>query len=660
MASIDYTSILKRYFGYSSFRGIQQDIVESIGQGHDTLGLMPTGGGKSITFQVPALACPGVCIVITPLIALMKDQVAHLRDKGILASAVYSGMTRAEINQVMDNAIYGGVKFLYVSPERLSSSLFIEKLRYMNVCLIAVDEAHCISQWGYDFRPSYIRIAQIRDVLPGVPVLALTATATPLVVDDIMDKLRFDEKRVFRMSFKRENLVYVVRKTDDKNGELMHILRSISGCAIVYARSRKGVCEISNFLNDNGITSTYYHAGLNSVEKDNRQRDWMENRLRVMVATNAFGMGIDKPDVRLVVHMDCTDSLEAYFQEAGRGGRDGKRSYAVLLYNASDRRKLSKHVLAAFPEKSYIRKVYDDLAYFFQLALGDGNGARYAFDIERFCRVFGHYPDRLLGAMAILQRAEYIDFELSPDTKPRCRFLVSRDALYSVGGMSHTDDVVLTALMRTYSGLFSDFVYIDESFLAETLLLSAALVRESLKSLAHRHIIQYIPERRMPVVYYTRNRVDSDKLIISKDVYDVLQERLKERVDAVLEYAESDYVCRLTALLRYFGQNDSDDCGYCDVCQERRKQNMQSEAMMPQNDIFVQRDGKKELLKVPESLIPYYNILIAEFKKSNNVLPVSELVKLLIPRDKLNSLVDFLRDNDLLVIENANVRLVVI
>ena len=384
---MDYLSILRQYFGFSAFRGIQKEIVESIGSGHDTLGLMPTGGGKSITFQVPALAMEGVCLVITPLIALMKDQVQHLRDRGILASVIYSGMSHAEVLQVLDNAVYGGVKFLYVSPERLSSPLFIAKVQQMRICFITVDEAHCISQWGYDFRPSYLNIAEIRNILEPqenpslppkytIPVLALTATATPQVVDDIQERLAFSEKRVVRMSFKRENLIYVVRHTDNKEAELVHILNSVQGSAIVYTRSRQNTKDVAKILSSNGISATFYHAGLDFAVKDQRQQDWQKDEVRVMVATNAFGMGIDKPDVRVVVHMDCPDSLEAYFQEAGRGGRDGNRAYAVLLYSRSDRRNLLTHVQTAFPEKEYIRKVYDDLSYFFQLALHDGEGAR--------------------------------------------------------------------------------------------------------------------------------------------------------------------------------------------------------------------------------------------------------------------------------------------
>lgn len=631
---MDYLGVLKKYFGYSSFRGIQQDIVESIGSGHDTLGLMPTGGGKSITFQVPALAKPGVCIVITPLIALMNDQVKHLRDNGILASSIHSGMTYNEINQVLDNAIYGGVKFLYVSPERLSSSVFIDKLRYMNVCFVAVDEAHCISQWGYDFRPSYLKIAEIRDILPGVPVLALTATATPEVIDDIMDKLNFLEKRVFRMSFYRENLVYVVRGTDNKHEELCHVLRSVPGSSIVYSRSRRGVTELAEFLNENGITATFYHAGLGAVEKENRQQDWAENRIRVMVATNAFGMGIDKPDVRLVVHMESPDSIEAYFQEAGRGGRDGKKSYAVLLYNVTDRQRLSKRLKLSFPDKEYIRKAYDDLAYYFQLAVNDGLGARYEFEIEHFCSVFHHYPDRLLGAMNILQRSGYIQFDIDAEIKTRCKILVRRDDLYNIKGLSRIDDDVLTTLMRKYTGVFTEYVFIDEESIAAWLQVGKRAVREALKSMSHRNILHFIPGKNTPMVTYMHDRVESDKLIIPVEAYETLFQRSENRIEAILRYAENDEACRSSQLLGYFGEKASKSCGRCDVCVSSRHSSVSIEAT------------------------PYYNIFIGEFMKADNILPISQLIKIPIPRAKLDEIVADLRSKDKLIVEGVNVRLV--
>ena len=380
-----FQDILRQYWGYPDFRGIQRDIIESIASGKDTLGLMPTGGGKSITFQVPALAQEGVCIVITPLIALMKDQVQHLKQRGILADAIYSGKTRSEIVQILENCIFGGIKILYVSPERLGTDIFQTKLRHINVSFITVDEAHCISQWGYDFRPSYLKIADIREQKPGIPILALTATATPEVVDDIQEQLHFGEKNVFKMSFERKNLAYIVRTVSDKQHEMIHILQCVKGSAIVYARSRKRTKEMSELINQSGISATFYHAGLDPAVKDERQKAWQADKVRVMVATNAFGMGIDKPDVRMVIHIDCPDSLEAYFQEAGRAGRDGEKSYAVLLYDTSDERKLKKRIDDTFPEKELIKDIYERLAYFFQIGVTSGRGKTFEFNIEKFC-----------------------------------------------------------------------------------------------------------------------------------------------------------------------------------------------------------------------------------------------------------------------------------
>ena len=401
----DFKKILKQYWGYDDFRGIQREIIESIGAGHDTLGLMPTGGGKSITFQVPALAQEGVCIVITPLIALMKDQVQNLRSRGIKASAIYSGMSHDQIVVTLENAIFGGVKLLYVSPERLSSDLFQKKLRHIKVSFICVDEAHCISQWGYDFRPSYLAIADIRKQLPDVPVLALTATATPDVVDDIQNRLSFKEKRVYRMSFARKNLAYVVRRTINKEEQLVHILERVNGSAIVYARSRKRTKEYATLLNKAGIKATFFHAGLDDQVKDQRQHQWQDNQVRVMVATNAFGMGIDKPDVRMVIHMGCPDSLEAYFQEAGRAGRDGQKSYAVLLYDDNDKMKLKRRIADNFPEKDYIRNIYDQLAYYYQIGMGSGYNATFEFPVEHFCYTFKRFPVTTVSALRILTRA---------------------------------------------------------------------------------------------------------------------------------------------------------------------------------------------------------------------------------------------------------------
>ena len=561
-----YQQILRQYWGYDDFRGIQRDIIESIDNGHDTLGLMPTGGGKSITFQVPALLRGGVCVVVTPLIALMKDQVAHLRAKGILASAIYSGMSHNEILTVLDNAVFGGVNILYVSPERLSSPLFLAKLRFMKVSFITVDEAHCISQWGYDFRPSYLKISEIRSIKPDVPILALTATATPQVVDDIQVRLGFEERRVFRMSFERRNLAYVVRQAPDKEAALLHIFQSVEGCGIVYVRSRKRSKDIAQWLNDQGVSATFYHAGLEPAVKDQRQQDWQHDKVRVMVATNAFGMGIDKPDVRLVVHIDCPDSPEAYFQEAGRAGRDGNTSYAVLLYNASDKRKLHKRISDTFPEKTYVRKVYDDLADFFQVGVGSGEGKVHEFDIDRFCRAFHHFPVQVDAALKILQRAGYMEYDIDPDNSARLRFLLERDQLYLLERTTHDEEAVIDALLRLYGGLFSDYNFIDENAVARRAGLDPHVTYQVLKGLSHRHIVHFIPRRKMPAIVYTQRREDGARLMITPEVYEDRLRCYEQRIKSMVDYATNDMVCRSRQLLRYFGEETSSDCGHCDVC----------------------------------------------------------------------------------------------
>ena len=500
-----FQSILQKYWGYPDFRGIQRNIIESIASGRDTLGLMPTGGGKSITFQVPALAQEGVCIVITPLIALMKDQVQHLREHGILADAIYADKSRSEILKTLDNAIFGGVKILYVSPERLASEMFQTKLRHIHVSFITVDEAHCISQWGYDFRPSYLQIASIREMKPGIPILALTATATPEVVDDIQERLHFKEKNVFKMSFERKNLAYVVREAEDKQGEMIHILQSVGGSAIVYARSRKRTKEMAQLLSQQGITATFYHAGLDPDVKDQRQKAWQKDEVRVMCATNAFGMGIDKPDVRVVIHIDCPDSLEAYFQEAGRAGRDGQKSYAVLLYNKHDELKLCKRVDDTFPPKELIQDIYEHLAYFYQIGVGSGQGKTFEFDIEKFCVTYKYFPTKVDAALRILERSGYLHYEDNPDGKARVMFLLGRNDLYQLDQLAPSQDAVVTALLRSYGSLFVDLTYIDETMIARQAELTIQQVYFALKSLAARHIIQFIPRRKIPFISYTRD-----------------------------------------------------------------------------------------------------------------------------------------------------------
>ena len=572
-----FQSILQKYWGYPDFRGIQRNIIESIASGRDTLGLMPTGGGKSITFQVPALAQEGVCIVITPLIALMKDQVQHLREYGILADAIYADKSRSEILQTLDNAIFGGVKILYVSPERLASEMFQTKLRHIHVSFITVDEAHCISQWGYDFRPSYLQIASIREMKPGIPILALTATATPEVVDDIQERLHFKEKNVFKMSFERKNLAYVVREAEDKQGEMIHILQSVGGSAIVYARSRKRTKEMAQLLSQQGITTTFYHAGLDPDVKDQRQKAWQKDEVRVMCATNAFGMGIDKPDVRVVIHIDCPDSLEAYFQEAGRAGRDGQKSYAVLLYNKHDELKLCKRVDDTFPPKELIQDIYEHLAYFYQIGVGSGQGKTFEFDIEKFCVTYKYFPTKVDAALRILERSGYLHYEDNPDGKARVMFLLGRNDLYQLDQLAPSQDAVVTALLRSYGSLFVDLTYIDETLIARQAELTIQQVYFALKSLAARHIIQFIPRRKIPFISYTRDRVDGDKVVIPKEVWESRRKQYEKRIKSMIRYAKNDEVCRSRQLLAYFGEENDRDCKQCDVCladqtEEREKE----------------------------------------------------------------------------------------
>ena len=566
-----FNDILKEYWGYNDFRGIQRDIIDSISSGKDTLGLMPTGGGKSITFQVPALASKGVCIVITPLIALMKDQVSHLRKKGIKAYAIYGSMQRSEIVSILDNAVLGGVTLLYVSPERLSSELFLIKLKHMDVSFITVDEAHCISQWGYDFRPSYLSIRSIRDIKPKAPVLALTATATPATVDDIQDKLGFKKKNVFKMSFERKNLAYIVRNTENKQEEMVHILNSVNGSAIVYVYSRQKTKEVAEYLEKRGINATFYHAGLEHSTRDERQTMWQEDKVRVMVATNAFGMGIDKPDVRLVIHIDCPDSIEAYFQEAGRGGRDGEKAYAVMLYNNRDKVVLSQRVSDNFPDKDYIKKVYEHLAYFFQIAVGSGYGHTFEFNIGKFCKNFKHFPIRLEAALKILEKAGYIEYNGNGNERTRLMFLVERDELYKLNELNEKQNSVIIATLRCYSGLFSNYALVDEGLIAQKAGIDKNEVYCILKDLNKKRLVSFIPEKNVPRIKYTQNRVDNDEIRISKDVYDIRKELFKCRIEAIIQYAEDNYLCRSRQLLKYFGENKSDNCNQCDVCISNRK-----------------------------------------------------------------------------------------
>lgn len=561
-----HQDILKQYWGYSSFRGIQKEIIESIAAGKDTLGLMPTGGGKSITFQVPALALEGMCLVITPLIALMKDQVQNLRKRGIKALAIYSGMNRQDIIVTLENCIFGNYKFLYISPERLDTEIFRTKLRKMKISMITVDESHCISQWGYDFRPAYLKIAEIRELLPGVPVLALTATATPEVVKDIQARLHFRQENVFRMSFERSNLAYIVRKTENKTAELLHILRRLPGSAIVYVRNRRRTKEITELLNNEHITADFYHAGLDDATKDLRQHRWQSGESRVMVATNAFGMGIDKPDVRIVIHMDLPDSIEAYFQEAGRAGRDGEKAYAVILYAKSDKTTLHKRIPDTFPEKEYIRDVYEHLQYYYQMAMGDGLECVREFDIEDFCRKFKYFPVPVDSALKILTQAGYLEYTAEQDNSSRILFTLRRDELYKLRGLGEEMDKLIQTILRSYTGVFTDYAYINEDSLAVRTGLTRPQIYELLVRLAKLRIVSYIPRKKTPYIIYTRERVEAERIHISPEIYETRKARHEARINAMLDYVTNDTVCRSRMLLDYFGERNEHNCGQCDTC----------------------------------------------------------------------------------------------
>lgn len=560
-----FREILQQYWGHDDFRGIQRDIIESISQGRDTLGLMPTGGGKSITFQVPALSMPGTCLVVTPLIALMKDQVARLRQLGILANAIYTGMTHEEILVILDNCIYGNYKFLYVSPERLGSELFQAKLRQMHISFITVDEAHCISQWGYDFRPAYTKIADIRSIVPEAPVLALTATATPEVIRDIQSQLRFREENVIQMSFARANLIYIVRRCGDSPiDEIDELLNVIPGPSIIYTRSRRKTEEIATWLTKRGHAATYYHAGLNTFTRNERQAAFQQGDVRIMVATNAFGMGIDKSDVRSVIHVDIPDSPEAYFQEAGRAGRDGRRAYAVLLVDARSRATLHKRIDETYPPLEYVRSVYEDMCCFLELSFDDGSGFVREFDLNLFCINFHHYATRAYNALLLLSRAGYIEWLDPEDSRSRVMFTITREQLYGLP-LTKTEDRIVYYLLRNYTGLFSEYSYIEESLIAHVLDLTQDEVNETLIALGRAHIISFIPRKFIPRIVFTQRRVDLDEIILPPSISDDRRKQMESRIETMMQYVETDE-CRSRFLLRYFGEKDTAECGLCDNC----------------------------------------------------------------------------------------------
>ncbi len=570
----EFTQILTKYWGYAAFRPLQEEIIQSVASGKDTLGLMPTGGGKSVTYQVYSLSRPGICLVITPLIALMKDQVENLNQRGIKALAIYSGMTGQEIKIAMDNAAWGNYKFLYLSPERTATERFRERIGQLDVNLIAVDEAHCISQWGYDFRPSYLRIAELREFLPDIPVLAVTATATAQVVDDIQDQLKFKKKNVLRTSYYRSNLVYLVRDEEDKMNYLVKAVLKAKGSGIVYVKSRKLTREVSDLLRKNQVSADYYHAGLPSKIRSAKQEAWKSGKCRVIVSTNAFGMGIDKADVRFVIHLEAPDSVEAYFQEAGRAGRDGKTAWAVLLYNNSDKVKLQKNVIKAFPEPDIIKRIYEAICNFNQLAVGFGKNQIFEFNMGTFASKFSFQITAVFNSLKILQREGYLELTDELDNPSKVYFQVDRDDLYKFQVANAEFDGFVKLLLRSYTGLFTNYVAIDEPLMAQRASVSPDLVYQFLIKLRSLKIIDYIPQKKTPYLIFTRERIDVDRLKMSKENYEDRKIDYIKRIDAVIHYASSGHKCRSQLLLQYFGEGESVRCGKCDVCLARNELNV--------------------------------------------------------------------------------------
>lgn len=578
----DPVGILKKFWGYDGFRPLQKEIVESVLNGHDTLGLMPTGGGKSITFQVPGLIMDGVTVVVTPLISLMKDQVDNLKRRRIKAVFLHSGMTRREINVTREKLTNGNVKFLYISPERLRNENFIADIRRIEVSLIVVDEAHCISQWGYDFRPAYLNIKRLRKEKPKVPVLALTATATSDVADDICSQLEMNSPNLFKMSFGRDNINYIVRPSESKIHELFHILSRTSGTAIVYVRSRKRTADIADYLNSAGISAANYHAGLSFELKEERQNNWKMGAVRVIVATNAFGMGIDKPDVRVVIHYDLPPSLEEYYQEAGRAGRDGKTSYAVLLTSKTDKGIMRRRLTETYPDRDYIKKVYERICNFLHISLDEGYDSLKEFDLERFCEIFKYQQKQCKSAIQILQRAGYIEYLEEADRLSRVMMTVHREELYQLKGVSDMAEMVLTRILRSYTGLFSEYGVISESSIARALNISERQVYESLLELGRAKVLSYIPRSRMPLMYFPTSREEPRYLVIGKNIYEDRKAVMSRRMEAMLDYAFNNSICRENRMLQYFDEKRDSFCGRCDTCREKNK---------------LKKDGSKDLIE---------------------------------------------------------------
>lgn len=617
MNNTDIHEILKKYWGYNSFRELQEEIITSILNGSDTLGLLPTGGGKSITFQVPTLAIEGMAIIVTPIISLMKDQVDNLVARGIKATYIHSGLSIGEIRRTLDKCTFGKYKFLYISPERIASETFIDKLRFMPVKLIVVDEAHCISQWGYDFRPSFLNICKIRDIFPCVPILALTATAPPDVVKDIMDKLKFNNGKIFSKSFARTNLTYVVRRTDDKVSQLIKIFWKVPGSGIVYARSRAKTKQIAEALTSHGISADYYHAGLENNDKADRQNKWKSGETRVIVATNAFGMGIDKPDVRIVAHIDIPNSIEEYYQEAGRAGRDGKKSFVILLVKNTDKAVLKKRISDSFPDKDFIKKVYERVGNFLDVPVGEGYNQVYDFNFILFCRTFKYPVIPTHSALEILTKSGYLDFIEEIDTQSRVMILAPKEELYHLPGDNPNLDIVLQAILRTYSGLFADYVYINEALISSRFKIEPQVIYDSLLVLTKMHILHYIPRKRTPYIYYTTSRELPKYITIPRNAYESLRDKMTKRINEIIKYAYSDNMCREQIIREYFGETDVKPCGHCDYCIEKKRSSQYTI-----NDII---DGIMYMLSLKSrNLTDFYETL--SFPKKAIVATLSQLV----------------------------------
>ena len=622
-----YQQILQKYWGYSEFLPLQYEIIKSIADGKDTLGLMPTGGGKSVTFQVPAMAREGICLVITPLIALMKDQVEKLCQCGIRALSVHSGMSREEIDVALDNAIFGNFKFLYLSPERLGTEIFRVRIEKMNVNLIAVDEAHCISQWGYDFRPSYLRIVELRNYLPEVPILALTATATPEVCEDIQDKLKFRSKNLLRMTFERKNLAYTVREAEDKQKYILRLVNKMNGSGIIYARNRKKTKELADYLHKNDVNCDYYHAGLTHPVRSRKQEEWMNGKTRVIIATNAFGMGIDKPDVRFVIHIDPPDSLEEYFQEAGRAGRDNKSAHAILLFNSGDKISFQKRIATNFPEPGLIRQIYRSLGNFFQIPLGGAKDQVFDFNIAQFASRYKLSILTIFSSLKLLQLEGYLEVTEEIFNPSRIKFLTARDDLYKFQVQNAQFDAFIKLLMRTYTGVFTEFVTIYEDSLALKAHVKTEQIVDYLKKLNTLSIIRYLPQKKTPVIIFTEERLDIKDLRISRENYKDRKDRYTHRINEVIHYTTDENHCRSSMLLEYFGEKDARRCGQCDFCMRNEELGLSSYE---------------------------YDLAVSEINEAlfNNSMRIEMLVdSLSLSETKAIKVIRWLLDNDVLVLE---------